>query len=112
LRAAPDSPYFAAVVVKLPAPAEPVVGGMFSQFLGVVELLRSGAPEGEIEERMGMVAGQWPEARRAAARVAAVMGNRARKDLEVVIGEKSRRRTFMEMGPVDPLWALLWGRSQ
>lgn len=112
MRAAPDSPYFAAVVVKLPAPAEPVAGGVFPQFLGVVELLRSGAAEGEIEERLGKLVEGWPEAGRAVARVAAVMGKRDGKDVEAVSGEKSRRRTFMEMGPVDPLWALLWGRSQ
>jgi hypothetical protein len=28
-----------------------------------------------------------------------------------VAGETNRRRTFMAMGPVDPLWALLWQRS-
>jgi hypothetical protein len=109
LRAAPDSPYLAAVVVKLPVPAEPVVGGVFQQFLGVVELVRSGAPEAEIEERLGKVAAQWPEAGRAAARAAAAMGKRVGKGL--VAGETNRRRTFMAMGPVDPLWALLWRRS-
>jgi hypothetical protein len=89
--------------------AEPVGGGVFQQFLGVVELVRSGAPEAEIEERLGKVAAQWPEAGRAAARAAAAMGKRVGKGL--VAGETNRRRTFMAMGPVDPLWALLWQRS-
>ncbi len=112
MRAAPDSPYFAAAVVKLPAPAEPVEGGAFPQFLGVVELLRSGAPEAEIEERLGKVVEGWPEAGRAVARVAAVMGKGGVKLAVPAAVEVNRRRAFMATGPVDPLWALLWQRSQ
>lgn len=112
LRAAPDSPYLASVVLKLPVPAEPVAEAAFPQFLAVVDLLRRGAGEAEIAERLGKAREGWPEAGRAVARVATVMGKRGVKSLPPVEVEANRRLVFMEMGPVDPLWALLWRRSQ
>jgi hypothetical protein len=112
LRAAPDSPYLASVVLKLPAPGEPVGEAAFPRFLSAVQAMREGAGEAVVAERLAAAVAKWPDAAKAAARVAAVTGKRGVKVAMAAVDPALRRRTFMEMGPVDPLWALLWRRSQ